>query len=116
MITKSGMLALKEKFEKDAWIADVLSEKTLRGAGKLLRTSSKALGHLYRGARYAGRGFGRAARTGAVGLERVADAMRRYPLRTTAIGIPIIYGSSRLNSSLDRNINNIHPNNPYMHA
>lgn len=116
MITKSGMATLKGALEKDAWIADVLSAKTLRGAGKFLRTSGKAAGHLYRGAKYVGREFGQAARTGALGLERAADVMRRHPLRTATIGIPAVYGAGHGIQDLNRRINNIHPDNPYMHA
>lgn len=116
MITKSGMVAISGTLEKDAWIADVLNEKTLRGVGRFLRTSSRSLRSLYRGAESVGRGVGRMARTGAVGLERAGDALRRHPLRVVSMGIPAVYGVSRLTHDMDRNLNNIHPNNPYMHA
>ena len=116
MITKSGMAAVSSTLEKDAWIADVLNEKALRGVGRFLRTSSRLLRSLYRGAESAGRGFGRLARTGARGLELAGDALRRHPLRVVSMGIPAVYGANRLTHDMDRKLNNIHPNNPYMHA
>ena len=44
MITKTGRAFVEScgHMEKDAWLADVLSARMLRGVGKFLRTSAKA--------------------------------------------------------------------------
>nr|DAU80945.1 MAG TPA: hypothetical protein [Caudoviricetes sp.] len=118
MITRAGRELVETcgPMEKDAWIADRLSTRMLRGVGNLLRTSSIPMKALYHGAKAVGKGAGQAARAGARGLEWAGDAMRKYPVRTAYIGIPAVYGAHKLQSSLDRNLNNINSNNPYMSA
>lgn len=118
MITKTGRAFVEScgHMEKDAWIADVLSKKTLRRIGRLLGTSSRAMRSLYRGAESVGRGTGRVARIMARGVERTGDAIRRHPMRTAYLGVPAMYGASRLQADLDRHLNNINPSNPYMYA
>lgn len=112
MITRAGRELVETcgPMEKDAWIADRLSTRMLRGVGNLLRTSSIPMKALYHGAKAVGKG------AGARGLEWAGDAMRKYPVRTAYIGIPAVYGAHKLQSSLDRNLNNINSNNPYMSA
>ena len=118
VITKTGRAFVEScgHMEKDAWLADVLSARMLRGVGKFLRTSTIPVKALYHGAKAVGKGAGRFARAGARGVERAGDAIRRHPMRTAYLGIPAMYGAGRIQADLDRHLNNINPSNPYMYA
>ena len=118
MITKTGRAFVEScgHMEKDAWLADVLSVRMLRGVGKFLRTSNIPVKALYHGAKAVGKDTGRFARAGARGVERAGDAIRKYPVRAAYLGIPAVYGASQFKPNLHKNMNNIHPNNPYMYA
>lgn len=118
MITRTGreLVEAYGALEKNAWLADVLSSRMLRGVGKLFRTSVIPMKAVYHGAKAVGRGAGHLAGAGARGLERTGDAMRKYPVRAAYLGIPAVYGASQFKPNLHKNMNNIHPNNPYMYA
>lgn len=108
------MLVCTEVMLKEAALADRLNMATFRLLGRVGRGMYRGLGSGFRGLRRVGQVAGSAGRLGARGVERISDALLDKPGRAVSVGIPLLLGAASLPANVERGMNNVIPENPYM--
>lgn len=108
------MIVCTEQMLKEAALVDAVDSAVFRLLGRAGRLGYRGIRGVARGFGPLGRGVVSGARMVARGVERTADYAVRKPVRALFIGLPLAYSGSTVLGNVDRAVNNVSPENPYI--